>query len=335
MPATKAETLKVPPLKSGGLMLGYQCNQSCRHCSYRSSPEAGEWMHGETLERAVDVLAGERRLSELHLGGGEATLNPGLLEKTVRLCREKGIRLSYLETNGFYASSVEKAKEVLSPLRDAGLTGLLVSVSPYHNEFIPLKRTLNCLDAAFEVFGEDAVFPWLGHFIPMLSKMDPEKTHSLEEFLAANELRGDDPALLRLFPLTPGGRVPERLRPFFNPMPADAFAVGHCLETITEVSHFHVDPYGNLFTGHCPGIVSGRLDDMHGEKNMDDHPVFVTLALGGPHALMRLAKEKCGFKENPEGYISPCDLCFQVRKTLIRNDSAAWPELGPKVYYRD
>ena len=325
--------LSIPPLRSGGVMLSYQCQRPCRHCNYRCGPDFGEWMDEATLEGVMDALAGERRLVDVHLAGGEATLNPPLLEKAVRLALKRNIRLSYLETNGFYAATVDKAREVLAPLKEAGLNAVLVSVSPYHNEHIPLRNTLNCLEAGAEIFGEDGVFPWLGHFLPMLAKLDPEVPHPLEEFLAANDLAPGDPGLLRLFPLTPGGRAPQGLREFFAPVPAESFRGGHCLDILTAVDHFHVDPFGNLFTGHCPGIVAGRVPALHDAKTPDRNPVFATLALGGPHALMEAARAACGFEPDPRGYVSPCDLCFQVRQALVRRDAGAWPELGPRSFY--
>lgn len=330
------EKLEVPPLRSGGIMLGYQCNQTCRHCNYRSGPGIGEWMSPATLHHVLDRLAGERHLVEVHLAGGEATLNPELLERTIRAALARRIRLSYLETNGFYADSVAAAKKVLAPLKRAGLGSVLVSVSPYHNEYIPLRHTLNCLEAAEEIFGGEGVFPWLGHFIPMLARLDPDQPHSLEEFLAANGLQPGDPELLSLFPLIPGGRVPERLRPFFRAHPAETFRHGHCLETLTDVSHFHIDSGGRLFTGQCPGIAAGLADQpegWHGEKTMERHPGFVALACGGPWALVEIARSECGFTPRPEGYVSPCELCYQARKSLAAHDPVEWHEFGPDIYY--
>lgn len=326
------ERLTVPPLRSGGVMLGYQCNLTCRHCNYRCRPGAGEWMTEATLDLVLDALAGERRLVDIHLSGGEATLNRDLLEMAVAKCREKEIRLSYLETNGYYGDTVDKAIKVFEPLKKAGLNAVLISVSPYHNERIPLRNTLNSLEAATRVFDHDSVFPWLGHFIPMLARLDPETPHPLDEFMAANGLSADDGSLLRLFPLTPGGRVPEGLGHFFRRRPAEDFRGGHCLDILTAVDHFHIDPDGNLFTGHCPGIVAGRIPDLHRAKTLERDPVFIDLALGGPYALMETARRH-DFAPNPAGYVSPCDLCFQVRRHLAGGNAGAWPELGPATFY--
>lgn len=331
-----AEKLIVPPLRSGGIMLGYGCNQSCRHCLYRCGPDAGgEWMDAGTLETVMESLAREKRLIDIHFGGGELTLKPDPLRDAIALAKKKGLRISYLETNGFFADTVEKAVDVLRPLREAGLPAILLSISPYHNEFVPLRKTVNCLRAGQEVFGDDGVFPWQAHFLAMLAKMDPGAPHPLEEFLAANDMRSGDKQLLRLFPVTPGGSVPERLREFFAPHPADAFAGGNCLDMLQETSHFHIDPQGRLFTGVCPGLAAGTVPDLHGAKTYDNAPVFTTLAMGGPHALMRMAEDACGFAPDPAGYVSPCDLCFQVRQALFRHDAEAWPELGPALFYRE
>ena len=317
-------------------MLGYGCNNSCRHCAYRCGPDvATTWITRDSLDDSLGRLKNERRLIDIHFAGGEATLRPDLLKDAVAGASRLGIRMSYLETNGFFADSVEKAVELLQPLRDAGLPSILLSISPYHNEFIPFRKTLNCLQAGYRVFGEDGVFPWLDHFIPYLAKLDPEVPHTLDEFLQVNGFKPHDPKLLSLFPLTPTGRVPERMRGFFELYQADDFWGRHCLDILTDVSHFHIDPDGRLFTGCCPGIASGAKGDWHGEKNYDTAPVFTPLAFGGPHTLMRFANKECGFKPNSNGYVSPCDLCFSVRKALWKHNTGAWPELGPDCYYRD
>lgn len=330
----KIDHLRVPPLRSGGIMLSYQCNQSCRHCLYRCGPEAEGWMSEERLDAVMDFLARERKLVDVHLAGGEAALRPDLAIRAVESAAKRKVRLSYLETNGHYAVSVAAAKKVFAPLRAAGLRCVLVSVSPYHNEFVPLRRTLHCLEAARDVFGDDGVFPWLSHFIPMMAKMDPDTTHTLEEFFEKNGMAADDGGLLSLFPLSPGGRAAERLRGLFAKLPAEAFRGGHCLDMLTDVSHFHIDPDGRLFTGHCPGIISGTLEDGHGIKDWDRHPVFATLAFGGPCALMDMAREECGYSPDTLGYVSPCDLCLRVRTALFRHNPGKYSELGPSIYYR-
>lgn len=325
--------LELPPLRSGGLMLGYRCGQNCRHCAYRCRPGAGEWMTEDTLDRVVERLSAEKHLVDLHIGGGEATLNPDLLAKAITKLRAAGVRMSYLETNAFYAKTPQQARKMLAPLKEAGLPGVLVSVSPYHNEFVPLQYTLNCLNAAEEIFGLDGVFPWLGHFIPLMAKMDMDTTHTLEEFMEVNGFQPGDGQLLRLFPLTPGGRVPERMAEFLPRRKVEEFRGGHCADILSATSHFHIDPEGRLFTGHCPGITA---DDMRNSKPKReirgaDNPAFMTLALGGPHALMETAVGICGFTPDERGYCSPCHLCFEVRTVLRRHGE--WPELGPDAFY--
>ncbi len=327
--------MELRPLHSGGLMLGYDCCQRGRHCNYRCRPGAGQWMTGEMLDKTVARLSTEKYLADLHIGGGEATLNMDLLLSAVRKLRDAGVRMSYLETNAHFATTPERAREMLAPLKEAGLPGVLVSVSPYHNEFVPLNHTLNCLNAAEDIFSLDGVYPWLGHFIPLLARLDPDTTHTLEEFMELNGYNPDDGQLLRMFPLTPGGGIPDRMPEFFQRRSAEEFRGGGCADILNNTSHFHIDPYGHLFTGHCPGIAAGSMNSATPEREItgSEHPVFMTLALGGPHALMETAIGVCGFTPDSRGYISPCHLCFEVRAALRLHGD--WPELEPPILYEN
>ncbi|MFP4055112.1 MAG: hypothetical protein ACLFV7_14725, partial [Phycisphaerae bacterium] len=69
------------------------------------------------------------------------------------------------------------------------------------------------------------------------------------------------------------------------------------------------------FTGHCPGLAAGDLDDYHPALTPQSHPVFTTLYAQGPCGLAQRAAE-AGWCERAEGYVSKCDLCYQVRRFL-------------------
>lgn len=49
---------------------------------------------------------------------------------------------------------------------------------------------------------------------------------------------------------------------------------------------------------------------------------------------METARRLYGFEENPEGYVSPCDLCLQARRRLVESEPDRWHELGPVTYYQ-
>jgi hypothetical protein len=46
--------------------------------------------------------------------------------------------------------------------------------------------------------------------------------------------------------------------------------------------------------------------------------------------LLRVAQDM-GYREAPEGYLSKCDLCLDIRKYLVTQDN--FPELQPRAFY--
>ena len=60
-------------------------------------------------------------------------------------------------------------------------------------------------------------------------------------------------------------------------------------------------------------------------------PVFSTLCHGGPVQLMEALGAPAGFAPRDDGYISKCDLCFDVRRHLARQ--GGYDELRPTYFY--
>ncbi len=326
-------TYVVPPLISGGIMLSYRCTNECRHCLYRCGPkQPNDWMAIETAEKVLQKLALERRLRGVHLAGGEPFLKPDLLEEIIRLCGSYCVPIDYVETNAFWATSIDKAHDLLGRMRDAGLTGLLVSASMFHNEFIPFERTQNCIDAAVDVFGRGGVLVWTEQLRELIARLpDHDKTHTLEEFCRVIGIPPDSPQLPQLYGLTPGGRVPDALRDCFTALPAESFRGDRCERELLSTTHFHIDHLGNLFTGLCAGIAPGTADDLHPSISEGTFPAFCQLCAEGPFGLMQTAADQAGYAPRDSGYVSKCDLCFDVRRAL--RASGAFPELRPANYY--
>jgi len=74
----------------------------------------------------------------MHIGGGEPFLRFRELLETVRVFRDEGIQLDYLETNASWFTEKASAIEKLSRLAEAGCDTVMVSICPFHVEFIPL-----------------------------------------------------------------------------------------------------------------------------------------------------------------------------------------------------
>lgn len=100
----------------------------------------------EQAKRYVDEAAanGARWVS---FTGGEPFLVYDLLRGLNTHASGRGL-LSEAVTNCNWATSMEKALGLLSPLKDAGLETLNISVDDFHQETIPLERVRICFEAA-------------------------------------------------------------------------------------------------------------------------------------------------------------------------------------------
>lgn len=325
------DTFTVPPLVSGGIMLTYHCNNACRHCLYRCSPAQDEsFMSEAMIDRVFDMLSREHSFSGVHIAGGEATLNMERLEYALRSAANHRVRIDYLETNGRWCDTFDAAKAGFERLRSAGLNAVLISASLFHNEFIPLRHTENAIQAASEVFGVHGVIVWTPDVLSLMQqRLDPDRTHTLKESCEILGLSMSDVWRLHSY-LTPSGRAAEALSAGLKHKPAEAFASSPCACTLERTSHFHITPDGSIYTGLCPGLAIGTVDDPHPERSADDAPAYAALRDGGPAALMRLAGH--AFTPDPKGYIGECHLCMDIRKHLDK--TGQYDELRPDAFYR-
>jgi hypothetical protein len=89
-----------------------------------------------------------------------------------------------------------------------------------------------------------------------------------------------------------------------------------------------------LLPGYCGGISLGQwrnLDTLVEEGiDLDAHPVLRFLIAEDMRGLLQFAQE-LGYHESPEGYLSKCDLCLDLRKYLV--SEGEFEELCPKEFY--
>jgi hypothetical protein len=330
------DAFSIPPLVSGGVMVSYRCTNECRHCLYRCSPrQPDEWM---TLGMAESVFAAlgpgnEPRLRDVHIAGGEPTIRMDLLVDVVRVAARAGVRLSYVETNAHWCTDGGKALDGMRRLKDAGLPGILVSVSMFHNEFVPFRNTRHAVEAAREVFGPGGTFLYLPHMYEILSQMPDDGRHSLDESARWAGVVDRPEIIAQLYQVIPSGRACDGLRDSFAARPASSFRGMDCLRDLTSTMHFHVDHHGDLFTGLCAGLAPATIDDLHPEIVEGTHPVFHRLAAEGPHGLMVMAARDHGYTEREAGYVSKCDICMDVRGRL--HGTGEFPELRPASFYAE
>ena len=333
--------IKLPLPQSGGLILSYKCTAKCRHCMYFCSPKwEDDWMKEDDLTECLSLLSGKISSSPwgkdyvslnqgLHFTGGEPFLNYDLLLKAAEIAKEYKIPSTFVETNCFWCTDDEVTREKLVKLQKAGLKGIMISVNPFYAEYIPFERTDTCIRISREIF-EDNVMIYQLEYYRQFKELGIKKKISLEDY--SNLTTNDNIASrVEMFLM---GRANDSLRDFYPPYPYQDFFNQPCITPVLRNWHNHFDNYGNIMPGFCGGVSMGKWRDIDLLINegidLKNKPILRFLASEDIEGLYYFAKA-FGFRENPEGYLSKCDLCFHIRRFLF--DEGEFDELSPGEFY--
>lgn len=325
-------SLAVTRLVSGGLVATYQCQSACPHCLYRGGPGRSVDYIDQATAEACFAKALELGAASMHVGGGEPLADPLGLAGVLAAAAATGMAIDYVETSASWFDEPDEARELLAELRDMGLASLLVSISPMHNGFVPLRKTRGVIEAAQAV--GIRVFPWKEHFLEDLSVFDPDVPHPFAEYL---DRFGDDyPArVLERYWIRLGGRAFDLFASALG-----RYSVEHILETsspdcqfeLTDASHFHMDLYGDYVPGLCSGLAF-RVSDLGQPLNPEAYPILTTLAASGIRGFYEYAAGLEGYTPRLEGYVDKCELCQDIRHHLVARGWFESTELSPAEFY--
>lgn len=316
-----------PRLHGGGIILSYRCTNRCRHCLVAGSPgRENRWMRKAMMDEVFGTIKSLGPDCEIHIGGGEPFLNPECLAAAVSSAVKHDIALSYVETNGFWGRNPGKYLPVLRELKKIGLKCILISVSPFHAEFVSPETTEAAIGHIREVFGYAGAFVWVPEFFEMLGRHDKRRPLKFSEI---------PPETLRRIPdkyyLVPGGRVGFNDPPMYALRPAKDHFMTECSRELNGTAHFHIDCYGYYMPGGlCAGIAPCTFGELAEGTSLDDKPVMKALLNGGVKYLFEYASS-LGFVENRRGYAGKCHLCVELRKFI--KSKAGCPELAPDEFY--
>ncbi|MBN1181991.1 MAG: radical SAM protein [Bacteroidales bacterium] len=325
------KNLIIQTIFSGGIITNYYCTSRCAHCLYACSPK---WEKRYiTREQARNNFKWIKDLGcySVHIGGGEPFLNfDGLLD-VLDIANQEGIGIDYIETNSSWFVNKEKGEEQLRAIRAKGVSTLLISISPFHNEYIPLCRVKELISACQRT--GLSVFPWVQGFMNDLSRFDDSSTHSLKEY---SEVFGKEylAGIPNRYWTHFGGRAIDTFKQVFELTPLESILNKNngCTE-LSKTDHFHVDLFGNYIPGLCSGF-SIHIDDLGKELNENRYPFILMLYSKGIRAFYDMAVNMYGF--NPEyGYLNKCHLCLEIRKYLVNEVEIESIELQPNQYYME
>ncbi|RPJ18997.1 MAG: radical SAM protein [Planctomycetaceae bacterium] len=316
--------------RSAGLLLTYKCNAACEFCYYNCSPQKGGLMPVETCIaawRSLKTLAGDQ--AKIHLTGGEVFL---YWDHVVRLLSEAKNQdlgpVDMIETNGFWAGNDHLVADRLNTLIELGVQRLKISVDPFHQEYVDIVPVRRLAQKAGEMLGSDRVLVRWEKYLGECGMRSAECGVQEERDRTYIQAYRD-------YPFRFTGRAAGHVAGLLASQPAQAFAGDNCLMGFLGAKGVHIDPYGNIFSGTCSGIILGNVNEKPLEEIWKQfHPAqnaFIrALCERGPYGLLEQAK-MLGYEALP-AYASKCHLCTHIRRFLFAKHEVL-STLGPADCY--
>lgn len=349
---------KILPFDSFGVNLTYECNLRCQFCVYNSNSALKGFMPLPQLEEIVDGAKDfwdrhgidytrpnkawlekkvENKRAGIHLSGGEPFLDFDYVCRAIELVSRKDVHLQFIQSNGFWVTSDEVAREKFRLLKEAGLREIFFSRTPFHAAFIPNRNIRIAIKAGEEVFGKGNVHVRELRMLEMLSEVGSE-----DELIPLHKFMrhfGVDSfvTLMKEYGLSHHARAATRLDLLFPKKPLEEILPENCREELLDARHCHVDPYGNYIPWTCGGISFGRLgrdiirffDEFDVTRFPISHALCQDRGVGRFYELAHAS----GFRPEPEGYINKCHLCWDMRRYIALQTDEDFPELAPREFY--
>ena len=289
------------------LLQTYQCNFECDHCFVYSGPDAKGVMKISDIRQILNEAKQLGNIKWIYFEGGEPFLYYQTMLWGLRAARDNGFRRGIV-TNAYWATSVEDAKEWLSPIAEIGISDLSISDDAYHYG----ETEENLAKYAYEAAND------LGLPVGKITIEDPKKYMKEIEWKGKPVVEGK--VLFK-------GRAVEKLVEELPRKPWTEF--DKCVdEDFSNQTRVHIDPFGYVHV--CQGITIGNMKQTPLSKlflnlHLEKHPICGPILRGGP---VELVKEYG--VEHEGGYIDECHLCYCTRLKLRKK----FPEvLAPDQMY--
>ncbi len=314
--------------RSAGLLLTYKCNCSCEFCYYNCSPDKNWLMPIDTALnswRSLKILAGDS--AKIHITGGEPFLYWKHLLQILEEAEKQNLgKVDLIETNGFWATNETIARQRIKILDDLGMLRLKISTDPFHQEYVDIEPVRLLTDIATETLGSNRVLVrWMKYLESPVEMMGPSFAKRKQQYIKAiNDYR------CRFT-----GRAGRELAELVARTPIEALALVNCKSDFLAAKGVHIDPFGNVFSSTCSGIIIGNvnkkpLEDIWKQFHPTKNDFINTLFSFGPAGLLDKAT-KLGYKA-ADIYASKCHLCTSIRQFYLDNGIEK-PIIGPKECY--
>jgi len=317
--------------------------------------------------RSLTELAGDS--AKIHITGGEPFLCwDRLIEILQNAKNQKLDYVDIIETNGFWATDDQIVKDRLKILDEFGINKLKISCDPFHQEYVDIEPVRRLAKIAKETLGQDRVLVrWekyleekrvSGTFYPLVdkgvmtafSRKRCQAQSPLESLWDSEDLV---PGILRIprgpkgepffyvealkdYPCRFTGRAGGHLAELFAKDTVEQISKKKCNNDFLGAKGIHIDPYGNVFSGTCSGIIIGNigktpLSEIWRNWQPQNDKTIETLFNSGPVGLLDEAV-KLGYKPK-ELYAGKCHLCASIRQFFF--DKGLYKSvIGPAECYK-
>jgi hypothetical protein len=330
--------------RSAGLLLTYKCTCACEFCYYNCSPDKDGLMPVETAIGAwhsLRILAGDD--ARIHITGGEPFLYWDHLQEILKEAKSERLgKADLIETNGFWATTDTIASQRLRRLDELGMHRLKISIDPFHQEYVDIEPARRLAQMAIEILGSDRVMvrwrKYLENPIEIKGLSPAERDQVYLSALRDYPCRFTGRAGGKLAALAASSMLDE---PVLSRVEGNrASGIEHqenCRLDFLGAKGVHIDPFGNVFSGTCSGIIIGNviatpLEDIWKQFTPARYETIDTLFNLGPAGLLEAAVKR-SFKEE-KAYADKCHLCTQIRQFLF-DHGLENAEIGPAECYSD
>ena len=296
--------------RSAVLLLTYKCNCACEFCYYNCDQHKKGLMSVDTAISAwqsLKVLAGES--TKVHITGGEPFLYWEKLQEILEEAKDQNLgKVDLIETNGFWATDEKVIKQRLKRLDELGMHRFKVSTDPFHQEYVDVEPLRRLAEIATEILGPKRVLVRWQKYLDKPAEMKNLSVNEREQmYLRAMED----------YPCRFTGRAARRLAELVAVLPSEELTSMNCKTDLLSAKGVHIDPFGNVFSGTCSGIIVGninqtKLEDIWKQFHPEQNEFINTLFNVGPFGLLEQACE-LGYQK-AKLYAGKCHLCTSIRQ---------------------
>ncbi len=279
-----------------------RCNFTCSHCCNDSHPRRSAVMDIEDVYRCIDQAKECGNFREIGISGGEPFLFLNELRNIIRYAADKGFSAS-ITSNGYWATSEDKAYTILQDLFDCGLRSLNISVSPFHLKHTTPLKLRYALNAS------------LG--LGLVTRVNCVCTQTFRIDDARELFKGIDDAVEFVeIPLIPAGRAATSVSKDELSLLVDVPS-GSCARFFTKLA---ITVNGDVFPCCSPGgftepltvgnVKRETISDIIG--HMNDNLLIQVLSEVGPAFFVPFIKQAYGENALDQHFVDQCHLCHTI-----------------------